>query len=70
MATTVDQANLESAAKNCLWGGVCSRGDVYNGCIEHVFGYGIEPFIALEGASPANQQWIVRRGVVGSTLFE
>ena len=55
---------------NCLWGGVCSRGDVYNGCLEYVFGYGIERFLALEGGSRRNQQWIVRRGVVGSTLFE
>ena len=55
---------------NCAWGGVCSRGDFYNGCIDHVFGYGIKKFIALEGCSRRNQQWIVRRGVVGSPLYE
>ena len=93
---------------NCKWGGVCSRGNVYNGCggrtlargcnihvcapeppclicrlrvrgcwrggrdrcIEHVFGHGIKPYIALEGCSALNQQWIVRNGVVGSLLYE
>ena len=52
----------------CPWGSVCVRGpDVQaNVCIKHAFGYGIEPFIALEGCSAINQQWIIRSGVIRS----
>ena len=57
-------------SETCPWGSVCVRGSAAgrNGCIKRVFGYGIEPFIALEGCSAVNQQWIVRDGVVGSPL--
>ena len=52
----------------CPWGSVCVRGKDLgsNVCIKHAFGYGIEPFIALEGCSAVNQRWIIRSGVVGS----
>ena len=57
-------------SENCMWGGVCVHGGTKNGCIDHVFGYGFKKFVALEGCSLRNQQWIVRRGVVGSSLYE
>ena len=58
------------AALNCKWGGVCVYDAVQNMCIENVLGYGIEKVIAVEGCSAHNQQWLVRRGVVGSSLHE
>ena len=59
----------------CPWGAVCNEGGhhkygVRNGCIKRPFGYGIEPFIAFEGCSALNQQWIVRGGVVGGATNE
>ena len=59
-----------ASATNCKWGGVCVHGAFQNYCIDNVFGVGIQRFIAFEGCSAINQQWLVRTGVVGSSLYE
>ena len=54
----------------CAWGGVCAYSHVQNRCLDHVFGFGIEPHIKFEGCTAANQQWILRHGVVRGHAYE